>query len=153
MAQLSREDQTIHSQLESYNLLKTAVIAHKETSGIDEELNLGLLFQYLQEIKMKITATKSIKRYQKGQELSSIEFIMIERSTCYDEISREFLLAEPSRVLKVLQAEELASQSLRDIFLASEMKEMQAQILHQMRRQAMTQVMMSGATMEQLRDN
>lgn len=73
---------------------------------------------------MKITATKSIKRYQKGRELSSIDFIMIDRSSMSDEISREFLLAEPNRVLKVLQAEELASQSLKENFLVGEMKEM-----------------------------
>ena len=45
MAQLRREDQTITSQLEAYNILKTLVLAHKEaTTG---ELRVGLLFQYL----------------------------------------------------------------------------------------------------------
>lgn len=68
MYQLRKEDQTITSQLESYNLLKTLVLAHKEHSS--DELRLGLLFQYLQEIKMKIVTMKALKKYEKGNELS-----------------------------------------------------------------------------------
>ena len=67
MGQLKREDQTITSQLECYNMLKTRVLAHKDmTNG---ELNIGLLFQYLQEIKMKMATLKSIENHKAGNEL------------------------------------------------------------------------------------
>ena len=71
-----------------------------------QELRIGLLFQYLQEIKMKIVALKSIKRFHQGQELAQIEFINIERSTVSDEIAREMLQCDPQLVLKVLQVDE-----------------------------------------------
>ena len=67
MGQLKREDQTIFSQLECYNILKTRVLAHKDMTS--DELNIGLLFQYLQEIKMKMTTMKSLENHKKGKEL------------------------------------------------------------------------------------
>lgn len=78
MAQLRREDQTITSQLEAYNILKTLVLAHKEaTTG---ELRMGLLFQYLQDIKMRIVTMNSLEMFRSGRELSQIEFINVQRS-------------------------------------------------------------------------
>ena len=48
-------------------MLKTRVLAHKDmTNG---ELNIGLLFQYLQEIKMKMATLKSIENHKAGNEL------------------------------------------------------------------------------------
>ena len=93
MGQLKREDQTIFSQLECYNILKTRVLAHKDLSS--DELNIGLLFQYLQEIKMKMTSMKSLENHRTGQELRQIEFVTIARSNKTDEIARDILQANP----------------------------------------------------------
>ena len=42
-------------------MLKTQVIGHKDH---ENELRLGLLFQYLQELKMKIVTVKVLANYR-----------------------------------------------------------------------------------------
>ena len=70
-------------------MLKTRVLAHKDM--VSDELNIGLLFQYLQEIKMKMSTMKSIENHKAGHELRQIEFVTIARSSKTDEIAREIL--------------------------------------------------------------
>ena len=114
LAQLKREGQTVTSQLESYNLLKKQVLEFKDSIGefASEELRLGLLFQYLQEIKMRIVAQRVLQNYKDGKEMRMQEFININGSNKPDGIARELLQTNPNLVLQVLQTEELASQGL-----------------------------------------
>ena len=146
MNQLKREDQTITKQLECYNMLKNSILCHKELNS--GKLRLGLLFQYVQEIKMKIVATKCIQNFEKGLELKMVDFTTIPRKEWSDTIAREILQANPHLVLRVLQAEELASTGLKDSFLIHHMSAMTNRILTQMRRQAISHVLMQGATLE-----
>jgi len=75
---------------------------------------------------MRIVTQKLLKRFHKGKELSQIEFLNVNRSSASDEIAREILQADPNLVLKVLQVDEQASQSLKENFLVAELREMQA---------------------------
>ena len=100
-------------------MLKAQVIALKEIST--DELRLGLLFQYLQELKMKLVTMKALSNYRAGRELTQVEFISIPSSSTFDEIAREILQANPNLTLRILQAEEQASQGLKDSFIVSEL--------------------------------
>lgn len=102
---------------------------------------------------MKIVATKCIQNFEKGLELKMVDFTTIPRKEWSDTIAREILQANPHLVLRVLQAEELASTGLKDSFLIHHMSAMTNRILTQMRRQAISHVLMQGATLEQIRDN
>ena len=83
---------------------------------------------------MKMTTMKSLENHKKGKELQQIEFVTIARSGKTDEIARDILQANPQTTLRVLQAEEQASQGLKDSFIVNQLNQMQAQILAQMKR-------------------
>ena len=70
MTMLENEGQTVESRLNAYNIFKRVILGmgddqlavHRRTWQVKS----GLLFQYLQEIKMRIVAAKCLEMHKKG---------------------------------------------------------------------------------------
>ena len=64
-------------------------------NGHSWQVHSGLLFQYLQEIKMRIVAMQCLKKHEKGKDLHQVDFMKLTAEDHTDEMTREFLVACP----------------------------------------------------------